>query len=62
MAKKFIQVDPLYRREVEVSGSIRVAKYHVLAKSLQTLPEKWHGLKDVDIRYRQRYVDLIANP
>ena len=42
--------------------SIRLLKYHVLAKSLQTLPEKWHGLKDVDIRYRQRYVDLIANP
>ncbi|MEI7999397.1 MAG: lysine--tRNA ligase [Candidatus Omnitrophota bacterium] len=42
--------------------SIRVLKYEVLAKSLQTLPEKWHGLKDVDIRYRQRYVDLIANP
>jgi len=42
--------------------SIRVLKYEVLSKSLQTLPEKWHGLKDVDIRYRQRYVDLIANP
>lgn len=42
--------------------SIRVSKYTVLSKSLQTLPEKWHGLKDVDIRYRQRYVDLIANP
>ncbi len=41
--------------------SVRVTKYHVLAKSLQPLPEKWHGLKDVDIRYRQRYVDLIAN-
>lgn len=43
-------------------NSVRMTKYHVLAKSLQTLPEKWHGLKDVDIRYRQRYVDLIANP
>ncbi len=43
-------------------NSVRMVKYHVLAKSLQTLPEKWHGLKDVDIRYRQRYVDLIANP
>ena len=43
-------------------NSIRVAKFQVLAKSLQPLPEKWHGLKDVDIRYRQRYVDLIANP
>jgi lysyl-tRNA synthetase class 2 len=42
--------------------SIRVSKYHVLSKSLQTMPEKWHGLKDVDIRYRQRYVDMIANP
>ena len=42
--------------------SIRVLKYEMLSKSLQTLPEKWHGLKDVDIRYRQRYVDLIANP
>jgi lysyl-tRNA synthetase class 2 len=42
--------------------SIRLTKYEVLSKSLQTLPEKWHGLKDVDIRYRQRYVDLIANP
>ncbi len=43
-------------------NSIRVLKFDVLSKSLQTLPEKWHGLKDVDIRYRQRYVDLIANP
>ncbi|MBF0619636.1 MAG: lysine--tRNA ligase [Candidatus Omnitrophica bacterium] len=42
--------------------SLRVEKFTVLAKSLMTLPEKWHGLKDVDIRYRQRYVDMIANP
>jgi len=42
-------------------NSIRVSKYQILSKSLQTMPEKWHGLKDVDIRYRQRYVDLIAN-
>ena len=34
----------------------------LLSKSLQPLPEKWHGLKDVDLRYRQRYVDLIVNP
>jgi lysyl-tRNA synthetase class 2 len=34
----------------------------LLTKSLQPLPEKWHGLKDVELRYRQRYVDLIANP
>src|SRR3989304_6320137 len=34
----------------------------LLKKSLRPLPEKWHGLKDVEIRYRQRYVDLIVNP
>ncbi len=42
--------------------SLRVKSLTVLSKSLTPLPEKWHGLKDVDIRYRQRYVDLIANP
>lgn len=41
--------------------SVRVLSLTVLSKSLMTLPEKWHGLKDVEIRYRQRYVDLIAN-
>ena len=34
----------------------------LLSKSLQVLPDKWHGLKDTDLRYRQRYVDLIVNP
>ena len=34
----------------------------LLSKSLQTLPEKFHGLTDTDTRYRQRYVDLIMNP
>lgn len=42
--------------------SIRTATIKLLAKSLQPLPEKWHGLKDVDLRYRQRYLDLIVNP
>ena len=41
--------------------TIQVATLTVLAKALQPLPEKWHGLKDVEIRYRQRYLDLIAN-
>ncbi len=41
--------------------TVKVAKITVLSKSLMTLPEKWHGLKDVEIRYRQRYVDMIAN-
>jgi lysyl-tRNA synthetase class 2 len=41
--------------------TIKVTGYRLLAKSLLTLPEKWHGLKDVETRYRQRYVDLIVN-
>lgn len=42
--------------------SIHVREFVYLAKSLNPLPEKWHGLKDVELRYRQRYVDLIVNP
>lgn len=42
--------------------SVHVEKLVLLSKSLQVLPEKYHGLKDVDLRYRQRYVDLIVNP
>ena len=42
--------------------SIRVKELTLLTKSLQILPEKFHGLKDQDLRYRQRYVDLIVNP
>lgn len=44
----------------EVSVHVRDMVY--LSKSLNPLPEKWHGLKDVELRYRQRYVDLIVNP
>lgn len=42
--------------------SIKVDQVILLTKSLQILPEKFHGLKDPDLRYRQRYVDLIVNP
>jgi len=41
--------------------SIRAQEVKLLCKSLQVLPNKWHGLKDTDLRYRQRYVDLIMN-
>jgi lysyl-tRNA synthetase class 2 len=41
--------------------TVRVGNFSLLAKSLQPLPEKWHGLSDIEIRYRQRYIDLIAN-
>lgn len=42
--------------------SVHAHKVTLLSKSLLPLPEKWHGLKDQDMRYRQRYVDLIVNP
>ena len=42
--------------------SVKVSEYILLAKSLRPLPEKYHGLKDQEIRYRKRYLDLIVNP
>ena len=42
--------------------SVKVLQYTLLSKSLRPLPEKFHGLKDTDTRYRQRYLDLIVNP
>ncbi|MFQ5894308.1 MAG: lysine--tRNA ligase [Nitrospinota bacterium] len=42
--------------------SLRVRRLRLLAKSLRALPEKWHGLKEVESRYRRRYLDLLANP
>ncbi len=51
---------PLFRTK---TGEITIEglKFTLLCKSLRPLPEKWHGLSDVEIRYRQRYLDLIAN-
>jgi lysyl-tRNA synthetase class 2 len=42
--------------------TVEVLDFKIVCKSLLPLPEKWHGLKDVETRYRQRYVDLIVNP
>ncbi len=42
--------------------TLQVYQFCLLAKSLRPLPEKWHGLTDIEARYRQRYLDLIANP
>ena len=42
--------------------SVKVLRWELLSKALHPLPEKWHGLSDVEVRYRQRYLDLIANP
>lgn len=50
------------RRTEKGELSVNVREYAVLTKSLLPLPDKWHGLTDVEKRYRQRYVDLIVNP
>ncbi len=42
--------------------TLKISNWTLLSKALLPLPEKWHGLKDTDQRYRQRYLDLIANP
>ncbi len=42
--------------------TVEMEEFTLLSKSLRPLPEKWHGLTDVELRYRQRYVDLIVNP
>lgn len=42
--------------------TVRISSFTLLSKSLRPLPEKWHGLRDVEERYRQRYVDLLVNP
>lgn len=42
--------------------SVEPTSWQLLSKALRPLPEKWHGLRDVELRYRQRYVDLIVNP
>jgi lysyl-tRNA synthetase, class II len=50
------------RRTRRNEPSAWIESFQLLSKSLRPLPEKWHGLRDVEMRYRQRYVDLIANP
>jgi lysyl-tRNA synthetase, class II len=52
--------DVFRTRRGEVTVSVK--EFRILAKSLRPLPEKWHGLTNVDLRYRQRYLDLIVNP
>ncbi|MBI3942667.1 MAG: lysine--tRNA ligase [Chloroflexi bacterium] len=57
----FIQVAGYMFRTKTGEITCHVTAYGLISKSLHPLPEKWHGLKDVETRYRQRYLDLIAN-
>ncbi len=57
----FVGVEGEYFTTKTGEPSVRVDKFVLLAKSLHPLPEKWHGLQDVEARHRQRYLDLITN-
>ena len=59
MSVSYTHLD-VYKRQGEIS--VHVTEIVLLSKSLLPLPEKFHGLKDREARYRQRYVDLIVNP
>ena len=58
----FIEVRGTLFKTKTKEKSILVEDYKLLAKSLRPLPEKWHGLKDIEERYRKRYLDLLFNP
>ena len=58
----FIGVSGNLLRTKTGEPTIGVGDFELLAKSLRPLPDKWHGLQDTDLRYRQRYLDLISNP
>jgi lysyl-tRNA synthetase, class II len=58
----FLGVKGTIKRTEKGELSVYVSHYQILTKSLLPLPDKWHGLTDVEKRYRQRYLDLIVNP
>jgi lysyl-tRNA synthetase class 2 len=58
----FVRVEGRVWRTKRGELSVAAERVEILAKSLRALPEKWHGLQDVEARYRQRYLDLLANP
>ena len=61
-AGDLIGVHGSLRRTDRGELSVKVSEWQMLTKSLQPLPDKWHGLADVEKRYRQRYLDLIVTP
>jgi lysyl-tRNA synthetase, class II len=61
-AGDFIGVEGTIFRTKRGELSVLVTKSEILSKALKPLPEKWHGLQDIEERYRKRYLDLIANP
>jgi lysyl-tRNA synthetase class 2 len=58
----FVEVQGHMFRTKTGEPTLRVSRLRIISKAIQPPPEKWHGLKDVELRYRQRYADLLANP
>ena len=58
----FVEVRGHMFRTKTGEPTLRVSQLRIISKAIQPPPEKWHGLKDVETRYRQRYADLLANP
>ena len=58
----FIEIKGVLSKTKKGEKTIEVSEFKMLAKSLLPLPEKWHGLKDIEERYRKRYLDLMFNP
>lgn len=58
----FIEVQGFLFRTKKEEPTLEVEKYRILTKALLPLPEKWHGLQDVEERFRKRYLDLLFNP
>ena len=58
----FVELRGILFKTKKGEKTIEVSDYKILAKSLLPLPEKWHGLKDIEERFRKRYLDLIFNP
>jgi len=57
----FVQASGVLFRTRTGEATVRVDSWAIISKTLRPLPEKWHGLRDVETRYRQRYLDLISN-
>src|ERR1700679_2024812 len=58
----FLGATGTIRRTKQGELSVKVTTYEILGKSLQPLPDSWHGFTDIEARYRHRYVDMIINP
>jgi lysyl-tRNA synthetase, class II len=58
----FVEVQGQMFRTKTGEPTLRVAQLRIISKAIQPPPEKWHGLKDTETRYRQRYADLLSNP